>query len=60
MAIGDSDNDLPMLKAAGTSIAMGNATDEVKKACDLVTGICEEDGFSQAVDKFVFGSNNEQ
>ena len=60
LAIGDSDNDLPMLKAAGTSIAMGNATDEVKKACDLVTGICEEDGFSQAVDKFVFGSNNEQ
>ena len=48
------------MKAAGTSIAMGNATDEVKKACDLVTGICEEDGFSQAVDKFVFGSNNEQ
>lgn len=56
MAIGDSDNDLPMLKAAGTSIAMGNATDEVKKACDVVTGLCEDDGFAQAVDKFVVKS----
>ena len=59
MAIGDSDNDLPMLKSAGTSVAMGNSTDEVKKSCDVVTGFCEDDGFSQAVDKFVFGSNNE-
>lgn len=60
MAIGDSDNDLPMLKAAGTSIAMGNATDEVKNSCDLITGTCEDDGFAQAVDKFVFRNKNEQ
>ena len=56
MAIGDSDNDLPMLKAAGTSIAMGNGTDEVKAACDFVTGLCEDDGFAQAVEKFVLNS----
>lgn len=60
LAIGDSDNDLPMLKAAGIGVAMGNATDEVKKSCDVVTGRCEDDGFAQAVDKFVFGSNDEQ
>ena len=59
MAIGDSDNDLPMLLAAGTSVAMGNGTDEVRNSCDVVTGLCEDDGFAQAVDKFVFGSNNE-
>ena len=60
MAIGDSDNDLAMLKAAGVGVAMGNATDEVKKSCAFITGRCEDDGFAQAVDKFVFGGDNEQ
>ena len=54
MAIGDSDNDLPMLQAAGVSVAMGNATDNVKNSCDFVTGNCEDDGFAEAVEKFVF------
>lgn len=37
VAIGDSDNDLAMLKEANISIAMGNADDELKKKCDYVT-----------------------
>lgn len=53
MAIGDSDNDLPMLKAAGISVAMGNGTDEVKRACTYVTANCEDDGFALAVEKYV-------
>lgn len=56
MAIGDSENDLPMLLAAGKSIAMGNAIDSVKKSCDFQTGLCAEDGFAEAVEKFVFGA----
>lgn len=53
MAIGDGENDLPMLKAAGKSIAMGNAADNIKNACDYVTADCVEDGFAEAVEKFV-------
>lgn len=53
MAIGDSDNDLPMLKAAGKSVAMGNATDYIKSVCDFETNLCENDGFAEAVEKFV-------
>ena len=53
MAIGDSDNDLPMLKAAGCSVAMGNALPHVKDACDYVTGECEADGFAEAVRRYV-------
>ena len=53
MAIGDSNNDLPMLKAAGKSIAMGNANAEVKSVCDFQTGNCEDDGFAEAVYKYV-------
>ena len=51
--IGDGDNDLPMLMAAGTSIAMGNASDELKSVCKFTTGNCEDDGFAQAVYKYV-------
>ena len=62
MAIGDSDNDLPMLQAAGQSVAMGNATDEIKSACTFVTANCADDGFADAVEKFVFNGKdlNEQ
>ena len=53
LAIGDSGNDLPMLRAAGVSVSMGNASDAVKAACDHVTGACVDDGFADAVYNFV-------
>ena len=53
MAIGDSYNDLPMLKSAGHSVAMGNAPDDVKSVCEFVTDTCDNDGFAQAVYKYV-------
>ena len=56
LAIGDSGNDLPMLRAAGVSVAMGNASDAVKAACDHVTGLCVDDGFADAVYKFVLNN----
>ena len=53
MAIGDSDNDLPMLEAAGQAVAMGNAVDAVKAACAYETGSCEDDGVAQTIYKWV-------
>jgi Cof subfamily protein (haloacid dehalogenase superfamily) len=53
MAIGDANNDLPMLKAAGFSVAMGNATDDIKAVTDAVTGNCDDDGWAQAVSKYI-------
>lgn len=38
IAVGDADNDLPMIRAAGLGVAMGNAQPEVKVAADLVIG----------------------
>lgn len=55
MAIGDSGNDLKMLEAAGFSVAMKNASDEIKAAADYVTRSCEKSGVSHAIRKFVFG-----
>lgn len=45
MAIGDSDNDLPMLRHANYSVAMKNAPDRIKEIADDVTDFtCDEDG----------------
>jgi len=53
MAVGDAANDLPMLEKAGFSVAMGNASDEVKKVCDAVTLTNQEDGVAAALEKWV-------
>ena len=60
MAIGDSYNDLPMLKAAGHSVAMGNAVPEVKAVCDYETGRCEDFGFAQAIRELVLGGGSDE
>lgn len=53
MAIGDSNNDLPMLKVAGYSVAMGNANDAVKAVCDYVTDDCMHSGVAKAIRDYV-------
>jgi Cof subfamily protein (haloacid dehalogenase superfamily) len=53
MAIGDSENDVGMLEAAGFPVAMGNAVEVVKRASVVVTGTNAEDGVSQALRRFV-------
>ena len=53
LAIGDSNNDIPMLKYAGISVAMGNANDSIKNICADVTKDCDEDGVAAAIEKYV-------
>jgi len=48
--IGDMQNDLPMFKTSGRSIAMGNATDDVKRQATHVTASSEDEGFAKAVE----------
>ena len=52
-AIGDSDNDLSMIEAAAYGIAMGNATENCKKAASYITSNCDSLGFAKAVDEYV-------
>ena len=51
--IGDGQNDVYMFKVAGLSIAVDNASDEVKKAADHVTDANVDDGVAHAIDRFV-------
>jgi len=53
IAVGDSMNDEDMLKAAGISIAMGNAGEDIKSYCSHVTGSAEEGGVAQALYKIL-------
>lgn len=53
MAIGDSYNDISMMRFAGLGVAMDNAPDDVKKWADYITGANYEDGVAQAINKFV-------
>jgi len=52
-AIGDGRNDMPMFAASGFSIAMGNASAEVKAAANVVTASNEQEGFATAIERFV-------
>lgn len=52
MAVGDSGNDLTMLEAAGLGVAMGNATQEVKHASDVITADNNHDGVAEAIEKY--------
>ena len=52
MAFGDSGNDLPMLKAVGTAVCMGNGVEEAKQAAHFVTKSVMEDGIDYALRHF--------
>lgn len=53
MAVGDSPNDMAMMRLAGLPVAMGNAKDEVKEIAVYVTDTNKNDGVAKAVRKFV-------
>ena len=52
-AFGDMPNDVLMFRKSGFSVAMGNSSSEVKAEASAVTDSNEEEGFANAVDKFV-------
>ena len=53
ISFGDAANDIPMLKAAGMGVAMGNADAAVKAAADMVTLSNNEDGIAAALEKLL-------
>jgi hypothetical protein len=53
MAIGDNENDLEMLEAAGIGVAVGNAIEKVKNIADYICEANYTDGVVEAIHKFV-------
>lgn len=53
MGIGDSGNDLALLRVVGHSVAMGNADEEVKAIAYYVTSTNDEDGAAKAIERIL-------
>jgi Cof subfamily protein (haloacid dehalogenase superfamily) len=53
ICIGDSENDLSMIKFAGLGVAMGNADEAVKEAAKYITESNNCDGVAKTIEKFV-------
>jgi hydroxymethylpyrimidine pyrophosphatase-like HAD family hydrolase len=54
-AVGDDVNDLPMIRAAGLGIAMGNAVAEVRAAADRVVGTSDATGIADVAELLLAG-----
>lgn len=55
--IGDMPNDTSMFAESGLSIAMGQSSDEVKRAATHVTTSSEDEGFANAIERFVLAES---
>jgi Cof subfamily protein (haloacid dehalogenase superfamily) len=55
--IGDGGNDVAMFERSGLSIAMGNASPQVQRAADFVTDTNREEGFANAIERFILGGD---
>jgi Cof subfamily protein (haloacid dehalogenase superfamily) len=55
MTLGDQPNDVLMFERSGVSVAMGQASDEVKRQATYVSDSSEEEGFAKAIELHVLG-----
>ena len=55
--IGDGGNDVAMFERSGLSIAMGNASPAVQRVANFVTESNHDDGFANAVERFILSSD---
>jgi hydroxymethylpyrimidine pyrophosphatase-like HAD family hydrolase len=53
--IGDGPNDVEMFRQAGTSIAMGQAVDEVRTEARYITTSNDDEGWARGIERFVLG-----
>ena len=55
LAIGDNENDAPMLRLVGMPVAMGNATASVKALATWIAPSIDDEGAAVAMRRFVLG-----
>lgn len=54
IAVGDSYNDLPMLKTAGLAACVENANEDIKKVCSFISKSNDDGGIAYLIDKLIF------
>jgi len=58
--LGDQPNDVLMFKVSGLSIAMGNASDQVKADASATTDSYNDEGFAKAIERFILHASNQR
>ncbi len=53
VAVGDSENDLDMLQAAGIAVVMGQAREEIKQYADIICDSVYDDGAAKIIEKLI-------
>jgi hypothetical protein len=56
MVVGDNNNDEALFKSAGFKVAMGNATENLKKEADFIAPSVTDDGLAFVIEKFILQS----
>lgn len=58
IAVGDAENDLDMLRAAGLGVAMGNANEGARRVADVVVADNDHDGVAEAIRHYLLGEKD--
>ena len=53
IGIGDSDNDIGLLRACGLKVAVGNATPKIKALADFIAPSAQNDAVAQVIEKYI-------
>ncbi len=53
LAMGDGDNDMPMIQFAGIGVAMENGEEHIKKAADIIADDCDDFGAAKILEQII-------
>ena len=55
IVVGDANNDLAAMEAAGLAVAMGNANENVRKIADVMVADNDSGGCAEAIERYLLG-----
>ena len=53
LAMGDGDNDMPMIQFAGIGVAMANGEDHIKEAAEIIADDCDDFGAAKILEQII-------
>lgn len=53
LAMGDGDNDMPMIRFAGIGVAMANGEEHIKQAADIIADDCDDFGAAKILEQII-------
>lgn len=59
LAMGDGDNDMPMIEFAGIGVAMANGEEHIKAAADIIADDCNDFGAAKILEQIIESKKGE-